>query len=956
MKKKGIVLFLFGILILQAAKAQPPQLIEKAESRPDGLVIPYEKWKLPNGLTIIIHEDHSDPIISVSVTYKVGSDRESIGKSGFAHFFEHMMFQGSSHVKDEEHFKIVTEAGGTMNGNTTRDRTFYYEVLPSNQLEVALWLESDRMGFLLDSLTSKKFENQRDAVKNEKGQNVENQPYGLAFAELLGQTLYPLKHPYNWPVIGYIDDLNRASLQDVKNFFLRWYGPNNAILSIAGDIDPKEVLRLAEKYFGSIKPCPEVKKMKVPLPILPSDKYASYRDNIYLPLTLRVYPTVPQYQRDEAVLDLMADMMGDGNNSIFYQNFVKSKLAVQASVSHSSSELAGEFSMDIFAYPPEDFNYEKMFNDLDNKVKETIAEFEKSGITDEALQRAKAKMESRIIDQGTSVLGKSALLSEWDRLVGKPFNLSDELERYTKVTKEDIARVFNKYIKGVGAAVVNVYPKVSLKDSVKSYNPYAGMQLPNDPEYAALKYEKPSDTFDRSKKPESSSPKAPQIPDYYTGQLKNGLKIIGTKTSESPKVVISMEIEGGDMVLTLDDLKKNGIAELTASLMNEGTQNHTTEQISAELEKLGSNISFNGDKQSTSITIESLKKNLDATLKLFEEKLFKPGFDAEDFKRVKKQYKESIKTNKTVPQVLATMAYDKLLYGNTIMGSSPTVKNVDKLEITDVKDYYNKFYSPSVSTLVVVGDVDEKEILSKLDFLNNWQAKEVKIQPIGNVVPVSEPQIYIVDKSAAPQSIIMMGQLSIPFDATGDFFKNKIVNYPFGGAFNSRLNLNLREDKGYTYGIRSSFSGNKYTGNYTVQTSVKRAATANSLIEIIKETKDYLTNGIKDEELTFTKKSLLNSDALKYETPDQKALFLSRIVQYNLDKDYTSKQNQILKNMTKEDFSQQAKKFINPDKMVILIVGDKDIVKGQMEKMNVGTVKDFNDKLNLHKLKDISLD
>lgn len=932
------------------------RLIEKMDARPDGLIIPYEKWKLPNGLTVIIHEDHSDPIVSVSVTYKVGSNRESLGKSGFAHLFEHMMFQGSSHVKDEEHFKIVSEAGGDMNGNTTEDRTFYYEVLPSNQLETALWLESDRMGFLLDSLTSKKFENQRDAVKNEKGQNVENQPYGMAFSELLQQTLYPLKHPYNWPVIGFTDDLNRASLQDVKNFFLRWYGPNNAILTVAGDVDPKEVLKLTEKYFGAIKPGPEVKKMKAPLPVLPNDKYASYKDNIYLPLTLRVYPSVPAYHRDEPALDMLADMMGGGNNSLFYKNFVKSKKAIQANVYHGIKELAGEFTMMVFAYPPEDMNYEKLFNELDAKLKETMTEFEKTGITDEALQRAKTKMESRFISSGESVLGKASMISEWDRLVGRPFNLSDEIDRYNRVTKEDVVKVFNKYLKGTGAAIVNVYPKLDpKKDSVKSFNPYAGMKFPDDPEYNGLTYIKPVDNFDRSVRPAVGAPRTPSLPDYYTSQLKNGLKIVGTKTSETPTVQILLEIEGGDIVLPSEEYKKNGIAELTASLMNESTKNYTTEQVSAELEKLGSNILFFGSKSSAFVSVSCMKKNLDATLKILEEKLMRPGFDAEDFKRVKKQYKESLRDEKTSPNALASKAFNSILYGeNSMWGSSPSPKNVDKLELEDVKTYYNKYYSPSVATVIVVGDVAEKEILPRLEFLNNWAAREVKMPVITTAPPPSEPTIYLVEKSFAPQSVILMGQLSNTYDATGDYFKNTVANYPFGGAFNSRLNLNLREDKGYTYGISSYFSGDKRTGLFGIRTSVKRASTADALKEILKDINTYLVNGPTDEEVNFTKNSLLNNDVLNYETARDKAGFLSRITKYNLPKDYKSQQAQVLKGMAKADFTQQAKKSIDMNKMAIVIVGDADIIKDEIEKLNA-SAKTAEDKITF-KTKNYSLD
>lgn len=955
MNKKTIITGALSLLGLTSIIAQPT-LVEKVEQKADKVVIPYEKWKLPNGLTILLNEDHSDPVVHVLVTYKVGSDRESLGKSGFAHFFEHMMFQGSKHVADEEHFKMVSTAGGNMNGNTTEDRTVYFETVPSNNLEMALWLEADRMGFLLDSLTTKKFENQRDAVKNEKSQNVENQPYAMAFVEEIQKALYPEGHPYSWPVIGYVDDLNRATLEDVKSFFLRWYGPNNAILTISGDFNSPEALAMIDKYFGGIKPCPEVKKMRVPPVTLATDKYTAYKDRTYFPLNLRVYPTVPQYHRDEPALDLLGMMMGNGNNSIFYKNFVKSKpeIAADAGVNHRSKELGGEFSIQIFAYPPEDFNLEKLFTDIDNKVKSTIEEFGTSGITDDALLRAKAEIESSMYGVLSTVGSKAGTISEWERLLGKTFTVSDEIDRYNKVTKEDIIRVFNKYIKGAGAAVLNTYPIMNQKDSVKSINPYANMKFETPAEYNGLAYAPAADKFDRAARPKAGAAKAVTIPDYFTSKLTNGISIIGTKNTETPEVTIVFTMDGGSLVLPSDQLKKLGVAELTASVLNEGTKNYTTEQISAELEKLGSSISFFANKSATTIQISSLKKNLDATLKLFEEKLLNPGFNAEDFKLAKKQYKESVKNDETSANVMANRAFNFALYGNTVMGLDPSIKTIENVELADVKDYYNKYYSPSVTSAVVVGDVEEKDIVAKLAFLNKWQAKEVKIQPIPEPTPSTEPQFFIYNKYGAPSSVITMGYPSLKFDATGDYYKNRIANYVFGGAFNSRLNLNLREDKGYTYGIRSGFNGGKYTGTFAISSSVKRPATALSLAEIIKEFTNYQNNGITDKELEFTKNSLLNEEALKYESPYQKAAFLSNIVRYNLDKGFTAQQNQILKNMTKDDVNSQIKKYFDLNKLTTVVVGDKAMIEAQLDKAS----KDAKNKdvLNKVKLKKISVD
>ncbi|MCF8423467.1 MAG: insulinase family protein [Bacteroidia bacterium] len=955
MNKKTIIASALSLLSFATLIAQPT-LVEKIESKEGKVVIPYEKWKLPNGLTILLNEDHSDPAVHVLVTYKVGSNRESLGKSGFAHFFEHMMFQGSKHVADEEHFKIVSTAGGDMNGNTTEDRTVYFETVPSNNLEMALWLEADRMGFLLDSLTTKKFENQRDAVKNEKSQNVENQPYAMAFVEEINKVLYPDGHPYSWPVIGYVDDLNRATLDDVKNFFLRWYGPNNAILTISGDFSTPEALKMVDKYFGGIKTGPEVKKMRVAPVTLATDKYTAYKDRTYFPLNLRVYPTVPQYNRDEPALDLLGMMMGNGNNSIFYKNFVKSKpeIAVEASVNHRSKELGGEFTVQIFAYPPEDFNLEKLFSDIDAKVKTTIDEFGASGITDDALVRAKAQMESYMYGILSTIETKAGVISEWERLQGKGYTVSDEIDRYSRVTKEDVNRVFNKYIKGAGAAVLNTYPIMNQKDSVKSINPYAGQKFETPAEYKGLTYQPAADNFKREIRPVAGASKLVTIPEYFRSKLSNGISIIGTKNTESPDVTIVMTIDGGSMVLTSDQLKKIGVAELTASMLNEGTKNFTTEQISAELEKLGSSINFSANKASTSIQINSLKKNLDATLKVLEEKLLSPGFNAEDFKLAKKQYKEGVKNDETSANMMANKAFNYAMYGSSVMGLDPSLKTIENIQLADVKEYYNNFYSPSVTNIVIVGDVEEKDILAKLNFLSKWQPKEVKIQPIPEPVTASEPQFFIYNKNGAPSSVIQMGYPSLKFDATGDYYKNRIANFVFGGAFNSRLNLNLREDKGYTYGIRSGFSGGKYTGTFQISSSVKRPATALSLAEIIKEFTNYQTNGITDKELEFTKSSLLNEEALKYEAPYQKASFLSNIVKYNLDKNFTTEQNNILKNMTKDDVNAQIKKYFDVNKLTTVVVGDKAYIEAAIDRAS----KDAKNKevLNKVKLKKISVD
>ncbi|HAW50729.1 MAG TPA: peptidase M16, partial [Flavobacteriales bacterium] len=433
-----------------------PTLIEKVELTEGKLLIPYEKYKLPNGLTIILHEDHSDPIVHVDVTYHVGSSRETPGKSGFAHFFEHMLFQKSDHVAEDEFFNILQEVGGRVNGNTEYDRTKYFETVPSNYLETALWLEADRMGFLLDSVTKTSFENQRKTVTNEKEQNQLNQPYGTVW-EVKNQNMYPSDHPYSWPIIGYSDDLERSTEVDLRNFFLRWYGPNNSTLTVAGDIDKAKALEWIEKYFGGINPCPNVKNRMIPRVILAEDKYSQIEDEIFLPLTMMSFPTVPSFHKDEAAMDILSSIMGRGNNSIFYQNFVKTEKAIDASSFNVKQELSGEFNIQVVSFPQE------TLEETEKLIRSTISDFETNVLNgsdlSERIKTAKAVEISETYDVLGSIQSKAEALSEWEWMLGRTYNLQDRIDAIQSVTNEDVIRVYNKYIKNKKAMIVTVVPR-----------------------------------------------------------------------------------------------------------------------------------------------------------------------------------------------------------------------------------------------------------------------------------------------------------------------------------------------------------------------------------------------------------------------------------------------------------------------------------------------------------------
>tara|TARA_X000000368_G_scaffold88854_1_gene67810 strand:- start:2477 stop:5350 length:2874 start_codon:yes stop_codon:yes gene_type:complete len=936
-----LYLLLFSLLIkfsLFSSNENQPILIKEASTNP--VDIPYEKWELSNGLKVLIHEDKSDPLVHVHVTYHVGSNREIPGKSGFAHFFEHMMFQGSENVPDEKHFEIINNAGGNMNGNTSSDRTVYFQTVPANYLETVLWLESDRMGFFLDAVTKEKFENQRDVVKEEKYQMQMGRQYGMSY-EILGQKLYPPDHPYNWPVIGYTDDIERANLDDLKNFFLKWYGPNNAILTVTGDVNSEEVIPLVQKYFGSIPKGAPVSKLRRNIPILPTDQYTGYTDNVYLPLTDIVFPTVPNYHPDEAALDILAALMGDGKKSIFYKNFVKSEKAIQASVSHPCRELTGEFHFTVLTFPDWQEDIDIYLKNIVADVRNTISEWETKSFSEEDLEMVKTQIINQTYDMKTSIASKASMISQWEWLGKRGIdNISSEIQRYKDVTKEDVIRVFQRYIKhpknGFKSAVINqVRPKspfVKELDSIVSINPNADLILKEDSKYGKLTYKKASSEYDlccRDKQPEPSEPRTPVIPDFFKEKFNNGLKTIFSQTNEIPKVYIRLKINGGNL---LENSKKVGVADLTAQMMNESTLNNSSEDISVELQKLGSKVTFSSDGDITTLYIESITDNFSQTLSIVKEKLFSPAFNEDDFKRIKKTNLEGLESMKKNSQFLASKTMSKVLFGDSPYGSSMSKKNLKKIKLKDIQEYY-KNYSPNVSELVAVGNISKDDFYSELDFLRSWENKNIEL-PEPFEIPRDNPtQIYLLDKEGASQSYILMGHKSNPFDVDGEFFKSQVMNNSLGGGASGRLFLNLREDKGYTYGAYSFFMGEKKTGMFGIQTSVKTEVTDSALAEIFSILDNYTNVGLSDDELNSTKESFLNSASMKYETPNQKLGFLNRILTYDLNPSYISNQANILKNMTLDEINTIASNKIKPNEMAIVIVGNKYLIKKKLEKM-----------------------
>ena len=899
------------------------RFIESVEKQStDDIVIPYSLYELDNGLRVVLHEDRSDPLVHVDVTFHVGSGREEIGKSGFAHFFEHMLFQGSENVGDEEHFRIISEAGGTLNGSTNSDRTNYFETVPSNQLEKVLWLEADRMGFLLPAVTQDKFEVQRETVKNERGQNYDNRPYGL-MGEITDEALFPSGHPYSWQTIGYIEDLNRANLDDLKSFFLRWYGPNNAVLTIGGDFDPGQTLEWIVKYFGSIPRGPEVDDPVYEPVTLDSDRYISMEDRVALPVVRIVWPTVARFHPDEAPLDVLYSILGSGRTSLLYKNLVRNGLAVNASAGHGCAELACRFTLTAQPNPTSGSS----LADLERIMRESLDEFEERGVLEDDLIRMKSDVVSGSIFGLESVRGKVSSLAYFATFAESPDYFAEEIARYERVTADDVMRVYRQYIEGRPAVIVSVVPN-GQPDAISAPDNWTPpeREIPDYP-LTDLVLRVPQDSIDRSVQPPPANENpSVRLPEMWRSELPNGIEVLGAVNTETPTTAIRIQFEAGQRLEPIDKL---GLASLTARMLNEATEASTNEELSNRLQKLGSTVNVRAGDRFTTVTIRSLSENLAATLDIATERLFTPAFAEEDFERIKNQTLQDIEQSRTQAATVADNVFDILLLGRNNSSAYPGTglsETVGSIALDDVRTFYASAYSPLTASVIVVSDVAETDLIELLSVLTEWSgnAPEAPEAPELTQLPeLAAGTLYFIDKPGAAQSEIRIGRRALPYDATGDHYRASLMNYALGGAFNSRVNLNLRENKGYTYGARTRFTANDRYGHFVASAGVRTDATTASVVEFINEIEGYATDGITAEELSFTKRAIGQSDARTYETPSQKLGILSNIVTYNLSVDYIDQQNRILDGIGKPDIDALAAEHVRIEDMIFVVVGDR---------------------------------
>ncbi len=910
--------------------------VEQSLPQSGKVSIPYSKYRLDNGLTVILSPDSSDPLVHVDVTYHVGSAREEVGKSGFAHFFEHMMFQGSEHVADQEHFRLITEAGGTLNGTTNKDRTNYFQTVPANQLEKVLWLESDRMGFLLDAVSQRKFEIQRDTVKNERAQNYDNRPYGLMW-ERIGEAMYPEGHPYSWQTIGYVEDLDRVNVNDLKAFFLRWYGPNNATLTIGGDIDTNQTLQWINKYFGSIPQGPEVKNAAKQPAVLKQNKYITLQDRIRQPMVMIGWPTTYRGEKNQASLDILASILGSGKNSILYQKLIKTEKAIDAGAFHQCAELACNF----YVYAMGDSGSKADLTPIYNELMAIVKSFSEANVAQDKLEQIIGRTESQAVFALQSVRGKVTQLASNETFYGQPDRIEHQLEQLRAVTPNAIMAVYRSFIENKPKVTLSVVPQGKQDFAVQK----ATFVTPQRtlPEYEKvteddLNYIKANDEFDRSLMPPVGGAVKGTMPQLYQFSLGNGIKVLGTETHETPTVTIQVQLPAGHRYVTEG---KEGLANFTSAMMQEGTTEKNIEEIQAQLDKLGSSIGFASGNYTTTITVSALEKNLTTTLSIMEEMLFKPAFREQDFERLKKQLIEELIYEHQRSSWIASQATREVLFNNTRFGrsSSGTLDSLNSITLEDVKAFYRTNYTPLGSSILVVGNISERQIKDKLKFLSRWKGSDAPDLNLQKIKPLEKQHIYLVDKPRAPQSVIRFVRQGLPYDAAGEQYLSQLANFNLAGNFNSRINQNLREDKGYTYGASGYHASNREMGIVIFDAQVRTDVTVDSIIEFKNEMQQYSEAGMTQQELQFMQLAIGQQEALKYETPTQKAGLLSNIINYSLDHDYIEQRNAVLNKVTKEQLDQVAQKWFNPDDYQIIVVGDAKSLMPELKKLNIPIAK-----------------
>ncbi len=901
----------------------------------------YEKFTLDNGLEFVLHKDDSDPVVAVALTFHVGSAREKAGKTGFAHLFEHLLFLESENLGKGGLDKMSSRVGGSgANGSTSRDRTNYFQTVPKDALEKMIWAEADKLGYFINTVTENVVAKEKQVVKNEKRQSVDNAPYGHA-NYVIDKNLYPEGHPYNWQVIGSLEDLQNATLADVKEFYNRWYVPNNATLVIAGDFDTAQAKEWIHKYFDEIPRGEEVKPMPKQAASLVSTKKRYYEDNFArLPELRMVWPTVEVYNKDAYALDILTQLLSSGKKAPLYKVLVEDKeLTSNVFMYSNNSELAGETSLIVRAYPNTNLNK------VAEGVQEAFDKFEQDGFTQADLDRIKAGIETNFYNGLSSVLGKAFQLAQYNIFAGDPGYINKDIQKTLAVTKEDVMRVYKKYIKDQPFVATSFVPKgqtdLILEGSTPAHVEEEKIVRNAEGENFTLPeetaFERTPSSFDRSVEPPYGESADLKVPDVWNAALSNGLNIQGIENYELPLVEFNITLKGG---LMLENPAKTGVSNLMADLMTKGTAQKTPEELEEAINDLGASIRISAGRQSITIRGNTLARNYDKTMKLVQEMMLKPRWDKREFELAKQSTLSQIAQQSASPNSIASNTFNKLLYGDDhILSYNPigTINSVDAITLDDLKAYYEANFSPSIADMHIVGAINREQVIASVQGLGkNWEEKEVTIPEFQKPAVPSSSKIYFYDVPGAKQSVLRFGYLALA-ENDSDFYPATVMNYKLGGGgFASRLTQELREGKGYTYGIRSGFSGTDIAGPFMISSGVRTNVTYESAA-LVKEVLENYGDTFTQEDLKNTKSYLLKSSARQFETSRAKLGMLSNISAYGWSPDYIKDRELIVKNMTQDRIEELAKKYANPEHMIWLVVGDAKTQMNRLKKLGFGT-------------------
>ncbi len=867
--------------------------------------IPFQKFVLDNGLVLIVHEDHKAPIVAFNVWYHVGSKNEVAGKTGFAHLFEHLMFNGSENYNDD-YFKPMQKIGATdLNGTTNEDRTNYFENVPVSALDLVLWMESDRMGHLKGAISQAKLDEQREVVQNELRQ-YQNEPFSVT-EDLIIKGTYPPNHPYSWSVGGSIEDLTNAKLDDVHKWFATYYGPNNAVVAIAGDIDAKTVVEKVKTYFGDIPPSPPVARHSAWVAKRTGSHRQSVQDRVSQARLYKVW-NIPGWGTECAdKLDLVSSILSDGKTSRLYKRLVyDDQLATSVNAYVNTREIAGLFQIEADARPGVELAR------IEKAVDEELARFLKEGPTDAELERVKAQFASRFV-KGVERIGgfggKSDLLASSTIYGGSPDAYKKTLAHIDAATTGSLKESANHWLSD-GVYVLEVTPY---------------------PAYAAAK-----DGADRKALPAVGA--APQVafPAVERTVLSNGLKVVLAERHTIPVVQFSLMIDAG---FASDQTSLPGTAALAMNMLDEGTAKRTSLQISDELAMLGATIGSGSNLDTSSVSLTALKDKLDAALDIYADVILDPAFPETDFQRLQKMQIARIAQEKDSPFGMALRVFPKLVYGAGHPYAIPFTgsgyaETVAKLTRADLVKFHKTWFKPTGATLVVVGDTTMAEIKPKLEKLfKGWAAGQAPGKKIATVPLTAKSVVYIMDKPGAPQSMVVCGHPA-PSSADPDNVAITTMNTILGGDFVSRINMNIREDKHWSYGAQSAIPGARGQRPFLVLAPVQADKTKETMVEIKGELEGILgKKPITNDEYANAKNSIVLGLPGQWETMGTVLGSLEEMVQYGLPDDYYRKYPGLVQKLTIADLSKAAAKTVHPESVTWIIVGDRAQIEPKIREL-----------------------